>query len=33
MPISESLEDLRVRFQRWRSALEDKGLKINVGKN
>ena len=22
--ISESLEDLRERFQRWRSALEDK---------
>ena len=29
---SESLEDLRVRFQRWRSALEGKGLKVNVGK-
>ena len=30
--MSESLEDLRERFQRWRSALEDKGLKVNVGK-
>ena len=29
---SESLEDLRKRFQRWRSALEGKGLKVNVGK-
>ena len=29
---SESLEDLRERFQRWRSAVEDKGLKVNVGK-
>ena len=30
--MSESLEDLRERFQRWRCALEDKGLKVNVGK-
>ena len=30
--MSESLEDLKERFQRWRSALEDKGLKVNVGK-
>ena len=30
--MSESLDDLRERFQRWRSALEDKGLKVNVGK-
>ena len=30
--MSESLEDLRERFQRWRSALEDKGLEVNVGK-
>ena len=30
--MSQSLEDLRERFQRWRSALEDKGLKVNVGK-
>ena len=29
--MSESLEDLRERLQRWRSALEDKGLKANVG--
>ena len=30
--MSESLKDLRERFQRWRSALEGKGLKVNVGK-
>ena len=30
--MSESLEHLRQRFQRWRSVLEDKGLKVNVGK-
>ena len=30
--MSESLEDLRERFQRWRRALEGKGLKVNVGK-
>ena len=30
--ISESLEDLRERFQRWRRAFEGKGLKVNVGK-
>ena len=30
--MSESLDDLRERFQRWRSALEGKGLKVNVGK-
>ena len=30
--MSESLEDLRERFQRWKSALEGKGLKVNVGK-
>ena len=30
--MSESLENLRERFRRWRSALEDKGLKVNVGK-
>ena len=28
----ESLEDLRERFQRWRSALEGQGLKVNIGK-
>ena len=26
------MEDLRARFQRWRSALEGKGLKVNIGK-
>ena len=31
--MSESMDDLRERFQKWRSALEDKGLKVNVGKN
>ena len=30
--MSESLEDLRERFQSWRRALEGKGLKVNVGK-
>ena len=30
--MSESLEDLRERLQRWRRALEGKGLKVNVGK-
>ena len=30
--MSESLEDLRERFQWWRRALEGKGLKVNVGK-
>ena len=31
--MSESLKDLRERLQRWRSALEGKGLKVIVGKN
>ena len=30
--MSESLEDLRERFQKWRRALEGKGLKVNVEK-
>ena len=30
--MSKSLEDLRERLQRWRSVLEGKGLKVNVGK-
>ena len=30
--MSENLKDLRARFQRWRSALEGKGLKVNIGK-
>ena len=30
--ISESLDELRERFQRWRNALKDRGLKVNVGK-
>ena len=30
--MTESLEDSRERFQRWRRALKGKGLKVNVGK-
>ena len=30
--MSENLEDLRERFQRWRDALESKGLRINIRK-
>ena len=30
--ISENLEDLRERFQRWRDALESKKLRINIRK-
>ena len=30
--MSESLKDLRGKLQRWKSALESKGLKVNVGK-
>ena len=30
--MSESMDELRERFQKWRSGLEDKGLKVNVGK-
>ena len=30
--LSKSLEDLREMLQRWGSALEGKGLKVNVGK-
>ena len=30
--MSESMDDLRERFQKWRSALEGKGLKVHVGK-
>ena len=26
------MEDLWARFQRWRSALEGKGLRVNIGK-
>ena len=29
--ISENMEDLWARFQRRRSALEGKGLKVNIG--
>ena len=31
--MSENIKDLRARFQRWKSALENKGLKVNIGKN
>ena len=30
--MSENLEDLRERFQRWRGALESKGMKVNIRK-
>ena len=30
--MSENLDDLRERFQKWRSALEGKEMKVNVGK-
>ena len=30
--MSENLEDLRKRFQRWRGALESKGMKVNIRK-
>ena len=32
VPMSESMDDSRERFQKWRCALEGKGLKMNVGK-
>ena len=32
MLMSENLEDLKERFQRWRDALESKGLRINIRK-
>ena len=32
MLMSKNLEDLRERFQRWRSALESKGMKVNIRK-
>ena len=30
--MSENLEDLRERFQKWSSALESKGMKVNIRK-
>ena len=30
--MSKNLEDLRERFQRWRDALESKGMKVNIRK-
>ena len=30
--MSENLEDLREGFQRWRGALESKGMKVNIRK-
>ena len=30
--MSENLENLRARLQKWRSAPENKGLKVNIGK-
>ena len=32
MLMSESMNDLRERLQKWRSALKDKGLKVNIEK-
>ena len=32
VPMSKNLEDLRERFQRWRGALESKGMKVNIRK-
>ena len=32
MLMSEILDDLRDRFQRWRGALESKGMKVNIRK-
>ena len=31
--MSKSLEDLKQRLQKWRSALEGRRLKVNVGKS
>ena len=30
--MNENLKDLRERFQRWRGALESKGMKVNIRK-
>ena len=30
--MSKNLEDLRARFQKWRSTIKGKGLKVNIGK-
>ena len=30
--MSETMEGLKERFQKWRSTLESKGLKVNLGK-
>ena len=32
MLMSKNLENLRERFQRWRGALESKGMKVNIRK-
>ena len=31
--MSDNLEDLRERFQRWRGALESKAMKVNIKKD
>ena len=30
--VAESLEELKIRLKNWKSGLEEKGLKVNVGK-
>ena len=30
--VSESMEDLRTKFEKWRKAFESKGMKVNLGK-
>ena len=30
--MAESMEELRTRFNQWKSALEKKGMKVNMGK-
>ena len=30
--VAESLEELKIRLKNWKSRLEEKGLKVNVGK-
>ena len=32
LSLSDNLEDLKIQFQAWRTSLETRGLRINVGK-
>ena len=32
LSLSDNLEDLKIKFQAWRTSLETRGLRINVGK-